>query len=161
LYILAKSLKGFHIGPVYEYKVKKGDNMKFLLALMVVCSTSAFSAEIENGRFEIETNDRTEIMRSACSSYIDGKIVGVGNAKDETFSYVHEFEVPKNTDLSSDSFTVNKKVGVISAKGFCAPQHLLNSLEMIYTKTINKVSISYKYRCNRKEMIKTVSCNRI
>lgn len=154
--------KEFHFKQDKEYKnYKKGESMKALSVLILIFSINIYSAEIKNGNFEISINDRTEIMKGGCSTFTDGQIVGISNMPRDVLNFVYEMEVPVQTDMTAESFSVSKSLGVFSAKGFCASQKLLSSLEMIYSKSKDKVSVSYKFRCNRKKMIKTVSCLRL
>ncbi len=134
--------------------------MKYILALMVVFSTSVLSAEIEDGNFEIAFDGYVSTI-SRCSTFTDGRVVGISNSQTAPLTFTYEMEVPAQTDLSVESFSTTKKLGALSAEGFCAAQNLLSSLEITYTKSLNTVSMSYKYRCNRKLVTKTVSCSQI
>jgi len=134
--------------------------MKLLLASLVLLSFSAFSAEIENGKLEIDSNGRV-LAQGTCDTYTDGNIVGIGNTKNDLLNFAYEIDTTKATGISREPYTIRQNLGTISAKGFCAVQSLLTSLEVTYTKSTDKVSFSYKYRCNRKLMTRTISCNRL
>jgi hypothetical protein len=134
--------------------------MKYLLAIMVILSTNVMASEIKNGIYSIEVGGRVDTFGS-CSSFTDGRVVGIVNEINEPFKFAHELEADSSVNLSNDSYTTSLKTGAISAKGFCSSQELLSSIKMTYSKTARNVSMSYKYRCNRKVVTKVFNCTQI
>ena len=132
--------------------------MKLLLASLVLLSFGAFTAEIENGKFQVEVNVRILSQEGSCDTFTDGNFTGITNSKSDLLSYAYEIDTTKATGISREPYSIRQNIGTISAKGFCSIQNLLTSLEVTYTKSADKVSFTYKYRCNRRVMTRTVSC---
>lgn len=126
--------------------------------MSILLSTGLFATEIVNGEYSVSFNTRTQIFSGGCSTFTDGDVVGISSS--DNIQFVHEVEVDQDVFTLSDDYTFYERFRSVSAKGFCASQTLLSALDVVFTKTPNVVSIAYTYRCNRKEIVKTISCSK-